>query len=55
MTLKDSAKNKLVINASEQYVANYTCIAEVDGVKNNASMQLLVSRESNYQVYIIFV
>ena len=47
--------NTLVINASEQDVANYTCIAEVDGVENRASIRLEVSRESNYQVYIIFV
>ena len=42
--------NKLIINASELYAANYTCIAEVDGVKNNASRQLEVPRESNYQI-----
>ena len=47
--------NKLIINASELYAANYTCIAEVDGVENNASRQLEVPRESNYQIYIILV
>lgn len=47
--------NRLIIDASEQDIANYTCIAEVDGVENNASRQLEVPRESNYQIYIILV
>ena len=45
--------NLTIINASEKDVANYTCIAEVSGVENNASIQLKVAREFNYQIYII--
>ena len=47
--------SELIINASEQDIANYTCIAEVDGVKNSASRQLEVPRESNYQKYILYL
>lgn len=45
--------NLTIINASEKDVANYTCIAEVSGVENSASIQLNLAREFNYQVYII--